>query len=103
MDSPLSQRLERDRRSCLSRTFLAEDALRVDGRRFFFIVREVELGLVVAAAFDDRIDDVRLAALLYLLANEIPHLVERSSGTRRVTIGVRPGGSSSRMLTSRSP
>src|SRR5258707_120153 len=32
-----------------------------------FVVREVEFGLVVAAAFDDRVDDVGLALLRDLL------------------------------------
>ena len=43
-------------------------------------MREIQLGLVVFGAFDYGIDDVGLAALRHLLANEIPHLVGALAG-----------------------
>jgi len=39
-----------------------------------FVVREIELGLIVFCAFDDWINDVSLAALRHLLADEIPNI-----------------------------
>jgi hypothetical protein len=38
-------------------------------------VAEIELGLIVFCAFDYWIDDVGLALLRYLFADELPHFV----------------------------
>ena len=53
--------------------------------------------------FDDGIDDVRLMSGGNLLAHELPHFVGALVADQRVVIGVRPGGSSSSTLVSRSP
>ena len=66
------------------------------------LVRLMRLGGSAAAhAFDQALEEPPPAHLLVALHGN--GKAQSSSGTRRVTMGVRPGGNSSRMLTSRSP
>ena len=57
-----------------------------------FVAGEVELGLVVAGALDDGVDDIGLAAEGHLLADEVPDLVSAlvghaACGNRRASGG----------------
>ena len=64
---------------------------------------EVELGLVVVAAFDDGVDDVGLAASGDLLADKVPDLGGALVGHAARDDRGAAGGSSSMTLASRSP